>query len=320
MTLKQRIKFYRQLAALVRGGVPIRGSLQRLAERMPEAEVRTLAHEIEQGNPLGPAFATAKFSPFESRLVAAGERSAQLDLVFERLAEFWERELRFAQSVKRQLVYPVVLLHFSVIVLAVSRIAQGVYAVLDTLIFGFVALYVTGFALYMIARVAWSSESTRALLLRTPLIGGALRTSYAYRWITALRMEFSAGVSLPDAVSDAWLASGYLEAETHAAEGERGLRSGEELSRLVARWRQLPRDWVDFVETGELSGEYESMFTNMEKEAAHNWTVAQQRMSEWVPKILSFAVLLLVAGFIAYQMYALTIAPIEQVEKAIDNP
>jgi type IV pilus assembly protein PilC len=319
MTLRQRIKFYRQLAALVRGGVPIRGSLQRLAERLPEPEVRTLSREIEQGNPLGQAFVTARFSPFESHLVAAGERSAQLDRVFERLAEFWERELRFLQAVKRQLVYPVVLLHFAVVVMAVTRIAQGVGAVLGTLVFGLAILYVIGFALYTLARVSWSSETTRALWLRTPLIGGALRTAYAYRWITALRMEFSAGVALPDAVSDAWLASGYLDAQAHAAEGERGLRSGEELSRLVGRWRQLPRDWVDFVETGELSGEYESMFTKMEAEAEHEWSVAQQRMAEWVPKILAFAVLLLIAGFIAYQIYVLTIAPIAQVEKAIDN-
>ena len=300
--------------------MPIRSSLQRLAERLPEPEVATLTREVEQGNPLGQGFTTAGFSPFECHLVAAGERSAQLERVFERLAEFWERELRFSQAVKRQLIYPVVLLHFAVVVMAVSQIARGVGAILTTLVLGLVTLYVVGFALYVLARVSWSSEATRALWLRTPLVGGALQTAYAYRWITALRMEFSAGVSLPDAVSDAWLASGYQGAAAHAVEGERGLRSGEELSRLVASWRQLPRDWIDFVETGELSGEYESMFTNMETEAAHNWTVAQKRMAEWVPKILSFAVLLLIAGFAAYQIYSLTIAPIAEVEKAIDNP
>ena len=159
-------------------------------------------------------------------------------------------------------------------------------AIFSTLVIGLATLYVIGFALVVIARASWNSEAARALWLRTPLIGAALKTAHAYRWITALKMEFSAGVSLPDAVADAWRASGYLGAEIRAEEGERGMRSGEELSALVNRWRQLPRDWVDFVETGELSGEYESMFTNMETEAAHNWTVAQERMSEWVPKIL----------------------------------
>jgi type IV pilus assembly protein PilC len=319
MTLRPRIKFYRQLAALVRGGVPIRASLQRLAERMPEPEVRALSQQIEEGHPLGDAFAAARFSPFETHLVVAGERSAQLEAVFERLADFWEHELRFLQAVKRQLVYPVVLLHFAVVVMAVSRIWEGTGAVLTTLVLGLMVLYVIGGGLYAVVRVSWASEATRALWLRTPLIGGALRTAYAYRWITALKMEFSAGVPLPDAVSDAWLASGYLGAEARAVEGERGLRSGEELSRLVGGWRQLPRDWVDFVETGEVSGEYESMFTNMEAEAEHNWTLAQQRMTEWVPKILAFVVLLFVAGFIAYQYYHLTIAPITQAENAINN-
>jgi type II secretory pathway component PulF len=320
MTLKQRIKFYRQLAALVRGGVPIRGSLQRLAERMPEPEVRTLSREIEQGNPLGSAFATARFSPFECHLVAAGERSAQLDTIFERLAEFWERELRFGQAVRRQLVYPVVVLHLAVIVMGITQFTRGPLAVFNTLLLGFGVLYVIGFAVYTIARVTWNSDASRALWLRTPIVGSALRAAHAYRWITALRMEFSAGVSLPDAVSDAWLASGYLEAQKHAVEAESGMRSGEKLSELVRRWRQLPRDWVDSVETGEVSGEYEGMFKNMEAEAEHSWTVAQQRMSEWVPKILYFAVILIVAVFVAYQIYSVTVAPIEQVEKAIDNP
>jgi type II secretory pathway component PulF len=112
---------------------------------------------------------------------------------------------------------------------------------------------------------------------------------------------------------------GYLDSKARAHEGESGLRSGEELSSLVQRWRQLPRDWIDFVETGEISGEYEAMFTNMETESARNWTLAQDRMTEWVPKILTFVLLIVVGCMIGRACYNVVVAPIQQAEKVIDS-
>jgi general secretion pathway protein F len=319
MTLKQRIKFYRQLAALVRGGVPIRTSLQRLAERMPRPEVRKLMHQIEQGETLGPAFAAARFSPFECHLVAAGERSAQLDTVFERLALFWERELRFIRALLRQLIYPACLAHLAIFVSALLLISQGTLAVVHALVFNLIYLYFAAFIAYMLIHVSWNSPVARRFWLLVPLIGGTLRAAQAYRWITALRMEFVAGVPFPEAVADAWRASGYLGAEAEANEAAGQMRSGIELSRLVERWRQLPRDWPDFFAAAEASGEYERTFGHIEEEAAHTWEVRQARMSDWVPKIVVFAFMIAMAIEIIPMASQAINNPIEQAEKAIDD-
>ena len=319
MTLRQRIKFYQQMAALARSGVPVRGALQRLAERMPEPEVRALSRQIEQGSPLGEAFAAARFSPFECHLVAAGERSAQLDAVHELLAEFWKRELHFGQALVRQLYYPAAVAHLAIVVAALFLLPQGIPVVVGTIILNLAKLYFAAFVVYMLVRHSWNGEVAQRFWQAVPLIGGTLKAAYAYRWITALRMEFTAGVPFPDAVADAWRASGYLDAAQHAEEGEREMRSGVDLSALVNRWSQLPRDWVELVETGEVSGQFEAMFLNMEAEAERTWTTRQERMTEWVPKILVIGfVLFMAVQIIPMATHAIN-APIEEAEKAIND-
>jgi type II secretory pathway component PulF len=320
MTLKTRIRFYQQLAVLARAGVPMRTSLQRMEKKVSGPEIATLTRQIEQGQTVGEAFTAAGFSPFECHLVAAGERSAQLETIFDRLSQFWTRELHLGQAIVRSLYYPIVLIHLGILVGALIQfVSTGMGPAIVYLVEKFAGVYLAGFILYVVIRATWKSDAAKGFWLFVPLIGGALSSAFAYRWITALRLEFSAGVPFPDAVADAWRASGYIGSETKAEEGRAGLRSGEPLSIFVQRWRQLPRDWIDFVETGEISGEYEAMFGNMETEAARNWTLAQERLTEWLPKIFGFAVLL-VAG---YQIYGLMNqsmnGQVDQVQKMIDD-
>jgi type IV pilus assembly protein PilC len=320
MTLKARIRFYQQLTVLARAGVPMRTSLERMGKKVTGSEITALSRHIEQGQSIGDAFAAAGFSPFEAHLVAAGERSAQLETVFDRLGQFWTRELHLFQALTRALYYPIVLIHLGIIVGGlVQFVTKGMTAGTSYLVEDFVGLYVIGIALYFLIRTTWRSELAQRFWLFVPLIGGALASAYAYRWITALRLEFTAGVPIPDAVADAWRASGYINSEPRALEGENGLRSGEQLSGLMTRWRQLPRDWIDYVETGEISGEYEAMFRDIETEAARNWSLAQDRLTEWLPKIFMF-VMLLVVGYqiiTAYQSFAT--GEIDQVNKLLNE-
>ena len=322
MTLRQRIRFYQQLAVLVRAGVPIRGSLVRLRERMAGKELAVLSEKVNAGERIGEAFAAAEFSPFECHLVTAGERSAQLDTVFEHLAEFWKRELEMRQALVRPLYYPLVVLHLAVVVLAVVELATTSTSwpmVLVHCAALLVLLYAFGFMVYLVVRVSWSSEIMRRFWLFVPIIGSSLKAAYAYRWITALKLEFSAGISLSRAVGDAWRASGYIGCERFAEEGEQAMREGTELSKLMVRWKQLPRDWIDFIETGEISGAFETAFKNLETEAARTWTLAQERMAEWVPKIVYFVVLLMVAAVVGRMVYQVEVAPMIDAEKQIDD-
>jgi type II secretory pathway component PulF len=134
-----------------------------------------------------------------------------------------------------------------------------------------------------------------------------------------VKLEYSSGIPLPDAVADAWRASGYADRDRLAKEGQEALREGGELSILVQRWRHLPRDWVDFIETGEVSGALDTALENLEGEAARAWKIAQQRMTEWVPKIIYFIILLIAAVQIGLMIYHLTVTPISEIENALNG-
>lgn len=321
MTLRQRIRFYQQLAVLVRAGLPIRASLVRLKERMAVRELTILSDKVNAGERLGDAFAAARFSPFEFNLITAGERSAQLDTVFDHLAEFWSREWEMRQGVVRPLYYPFAVLHLAILVWGLVEISTTAWQLIIVhFVMRMAALYVLIFVVYTVARISWSSDKMRRFWLSLPIIGSALKSAYAYRWITALRLEFGAGISLSRAVGDAWRASGYLGCERLAEEGEQAMRSGTELSKLVVKWKQLPRDWIDFIETGEISGAYETAFKNLEAEAGRTWKLAQERMASWVPKIVYFFVLLIVAAVVINLMRTIYVDPLVNAENQIDNP
>ncbi len=321
MTLRARIRFYQQMAVLLRAGLPIRSSIERLRDRLGGRELPLLAQKLADGERLADSFAAAHFLPFESNLLAAGERSGQLETVCDHIAQFWQRELEFRQALVAPLVYPIVVLHFSVLLSSgIVLLTASWPAAVMALITNLVVLYVSLFLIYIVARVTWSSPALKALWLRVPIIGSALRAAFAYRWITALRIEFSAGVSLYRAVGDAWRSSGFVNCEQLGQEGEEAMRSGASLVTLVKKWRQLPRDWIDFIETGEVSGKFDEAFRNLEAEAARNWTFAQQRMSNWLPKIVYFLALLVVASQVIALGKKVIIASITQAEKAIDTP
>jgi type II secretory pathway component PulF len=187
------------------------------------------------------------------------------------------------------------------------------------LVLRLVAMWAVGLFLFFAARFTWSSPAMKRFWLLVPIVGGALQAAFAYRWITSLRMEFNAGISFYRAVGDAWRSSSFPGCEQRAAEGEEAMRAGSTLSSLMAGWRQLPGSWFDFVSTGEISGGFEAAFKNLEAEAARDWTLAQQRMSEWVPKILYFVVLIIAAVQVGQVMYQVEVAPIVNVEREIDN-
>src|SRR6202020_2402433 len=73
------------------------------------------AQKLAEGGRLPEAFAGAGFPPFETNLVAAGEKSAHLDTICDRIAQFWQRELEFRQALIAPLIYPIVVLHLSVL-------------------------------------------------------------------------------------------------------------------------------------------------------------------------------------------------------------
>lgn len=317
--MRQRIRFFQQLAVLTRAGVPLRSSLQRLQERISGHEMTVLTQQINAGEQIGASFAKARFSPFECHLVIAGERSGRLEDVFQHLAEFWTRQRDMIRAFLSQLYYPLSILHLAILVGAlIEAVSSSLMGAVVHLIMTLAFLYTGIFVAYMLIRASWQNDVMQRFWLSLPLIGKTLSTAYAYRWVSALKLEYSAGIPMPDAVADAWRASGYANREQLALEGQTAMREGTELSALMLNWKQLPRDWIDFIETGEVSGALETALQNLESEAATNWRIAQQRMTDWMPKIV-YGIIIIVVGIQIFTLFEKVMGQTSDAMKMIDD-
>ncbi len=108
--------YTRQLATLVRSGIPLAQSLTALIEQVEHKDVevifRDLREQITRGKSLADALAMHPklFDDLYVNMVRAGEASGNLDDVLVRLAEFRVKQQRIASRVKTALIYPMIML------------------------------------------------------------------------------------------------------------------------------------------------------------------------------------------------------------------
>ncbi len=316
VNLSRRISFYEQLATMTSAGIPLRQALERAGQRWADPQIAAVIRTLNQGQGAAEAFLAGKFTSFETKLVAAGERSGRLDDSFKQLATYWKTENELVGAMWKHLAYPILLLHLVAIIGPLPRLATCsvpfyVFSVVTQLAF----LYGVAFVIYWGARESWRSEAGQAFWLRVPLVGRFLRATYAYRWVVALRMELNSGISFAQAAADAWEATGYSSREKRAAEAREGLLSGEPLSTLVAGWRELPVDWVDYFTTAEVSGKIYETLGHVEANALTEWKRAQERLADWLPKLL-YLVLILYAAF---QIFSMALGVFGKVNEVLDS-
>ena len=104
----------RQLATLIRAGVPIVQSLRIMSKQGETRSARKLMDAIiarvENGDPL--SFALAEqgptFPPLLIQMVRVGEVSGTMDETLERMAQYFETDHRNTERIKSALVYPLV--------------------------------------------------------------------------------------------------------------------------------------------------------------------------------------------------------------------
>jgi len=108
--------YTRQLATLLRSGIPLSQSLGALIEQVEhkdiEAILRDVREQVMRGANFGDALANhpGLFDSLFVNMVRAGEASGHLDEVLVRLADYRARQAQIAGKVKTALIYPMVML------------------------------------------------------------------------------------------------------------------------------------------------------------------------------------------------------------------
>ncbi|MFO1395932.1 MAG: type II secretion system F family protein [Burkholderiales bacterium] len=124
VTRDQLLSLTRELATLLRAGLPLDRALELLIGLAPTPAVATLLQgvrdDVRGGKALSQALAARPevFSRFYVNIVRAGEAGGALGVVLQRLADTMERNKELRESVKSALIYPVILIFVAVVSVA----------------------------------------------------------------------------------------------------------------------------------------------------------------------------------------------------------
>lgn len=290
VTEKDITLFTRQMATMMRSGVPLLQAFDIVAKGASNAAVSRLLidlkSEVETGSALNQAFRKYPlyFDALYCNLIQAGEQAGILDSLLDRLATYKEKILAIKSKIRAALFYPVAVLLVALIVTAVIMIfvvpafkdvfksfgadlptpTLLVIAVSDFfvanwwIVFGTLALGTYAFFYFWKRSVPMQIVMDR-FFLRLPIFGPVIRKATLARWTRTLSTMFAAGVPLVEALSSVGPASGnhIYKVATQGIQSE--VSTGSSLTVAMQNSDVFPNMAVQMVAIGEESGQLDSM-------------------------------------------------------------
>jgi len=114
-------RFARTFAQLIRSGVPILEVMEIVGQTsgttVMEAAIKNVALDVEKGDPMTTAMSKEKiFPPMLLRMLSAGEQTGKIDVMFEKMADFWDEEVEATLNALTSLIEPLLIVVLGVIV------------------------------------------------------------------------------------------------------------------------------------------------------------------------------------------------------------
>lgn len=274
----------RQLATLVKAGLPLEEGLLAVSEQSESQIVRrtvaAVRARVVEGATLAEALGSFPrvFPEIYRATVAAGEQSGRLDTVLERLADYTENRDRLRQRILGALLYPIVLTIMSLAIVTglltyvVPQVVEVFEAGGDTLPLAtrillagsafvreagpwIVVALAIGIVLFRRwVRAPQARRRVDAALLRLPLAGRILRGLESARFTRTFSILTGSAVPVLESLRIAGAVIGNLpmrEAVTLAAER---VREGAPIGRSLALGKLFPPMLVHLISSGESSG------------------------------------------------------------------
>jgi len=290
VTEKDLTLFTRQLATMLKSGVPLLQAFDIVAKGHSNAAVARLIMEvrsdIETGSSLKQSFEKHPlyFDTLYCNLIGAGESAGILDTVLDRLAVYKEKILAIKSKIKSALFYPIAIVVVAFVITAVIMIfvipafkqvfksfgadlpalTQIVIDLSDLFVaywwalFGGIGAAVYGF-FYSWKRSERMQHAMDRLLLRVPVFGDLIRKSAIARWTRTLSTTFAAGVPLVEALESVAGAAGNYEyfSATRRIQGE--VATGSSLNSAMQGTDVFPNMVIQMVAIGEEAGSLDTM-------------------------------------------------------------
>ena len=282
--------FTRQLATMLRAGVPLLQSFDIIARGHSNARFSRLMMDIktqvETGASLSQAFRQypKHFDALYCNLVQAGETAGMLDAILDRLATYMEKILAIKGKIKSALFYPITVLVVALIVTWIIMVfvipsfkqvfasfganlpwlTLLVISISDFFVKWWWAIFIITAVSLVALRLAFKrSEALRYLVhkysLKIPIIGTILEKATIARWTRTLQTMFAAGVPLVESLDAVGGASGNMVYIAATKRIQTDVSTGTSLTNAMGAVNLFPSMVIQMTQIGEESGSLDNM-------------------------------------------------------------
>jgi general secretion pathway protein F len=279
----------RQLATLVKAGLPLEESLLAVSQQTERARVQSVLlgvrAKVMEGHTLAAGIAEFPrvFPEIYRATVAAGEQSGHLDTVLERLADYTESRQQTRSKVMGALLYPIALsvMCFGIVSILLAYVVPKVVSVFENtkgtlplMTRGLIALsdFLRNWGLWMLLAIVvgafafwrWMQQpaarrQVHLVLLRLPLVGKLLRGFNTARFTRTLSILTSSSVPVLDALRISGEVVTNLPMRDAVTAATARVREGAPIGRSLAASRLFPPMSIHLISSGESSGQLEDM-------------------------------------------------------------
>lgn len=282
--------FTRQLATMMKAGVPLLQAFDIVGRGNPNPSVTKLLNDIrtdvETGTSLSAAFRKYPlyFDTLYCNLVEAGETAGILDQLLDRLAVYMEKTEAIKSKIKSALMYPITVLIVAFVVVAVIMIfvvpsfkqvftsfggelpgptlmviaLSEIFVSYWYLIFGGI-----GGSVYFFMQAWRRNEKMQAfmdrLMLKMPIFGVLVEKSCIARWTRTLSTMFAAGVPLVEALDSVGGAAGNAVYTLATTKIQQEVSTGTALTAAMTNANLFPSMVLQMCAIGEESGSIDHM-------------------------------------------------------------
>lgn len=282
--------FARQMATMMKAGVPLLQSFDIIGEGLDNPNMRKLVDDIKKHVAAGNSFAAALrtrpeyFDDLFCNLVDAGEQAGALENLLDRVATYKEKTEALKAKIKKAMNYPIAVIVVALIVSAILLIkvvpqfesvfsnfgaelpifTQFVIGISQALQKWWVAVLVGMFAAaFALKETNKRSEKFRNWVDRTalkaPIIGDIIYKSSVARYARTLATTFAAGVPLVEALDSVAGATGNIVFKNAVHKVKQDVTSGMQLNFSMRSTGVFPSMAVQMTAIGEESGALDMM-------------------------------------------------------------
>ena len=282
--------FSRQIATMMRSGVPIVGALEIIGNGQKNPKMKKLVDDvrldIEGGASIYEAMSKhpVQFDELYRNLVRAGETSGALETVLATIADYKENIESIKGKIKKALFYPAAVIAVAILVCAILMVyvvpifreqfasfgadlpafTALVFGISDVMVSYWWALIVilgVGIAafLYVYRRSTKLQHTVDRLLLKIPVVGQVLHNSSIARFARTLAVTFKAGVPLVEAMESVAGATGNRVYTQAVLEMRDDVATGYPLNVAMKQVALFPHMVVQMTSIGEEAGALDTM-------------------------------------------------------------